>query len=198
MTAVINTVNIKLDITPAMWLSDQRIQSLPNSAAYINLLCHAAQLNATTGSEYINGHFSRSKALKRVPGVTEEALDELVEADLVTQVKEDRWAVEFPNPQTSHDDLQKDANSRARGAETRRSQKVEAKQAAQDEAERVAAKRSNGAQRQTAYRDRQATADVVDINRELPPLVELADHGKALAHSGTYAAAKVADNEPPF
>lgn len=180
MNAKINTVNIKFDINPTEWLANQRVQELlprKHTLPYMNLLCEAQRLNATTGSEYVNGEFPLTSTLKSARNLTQKDVDAMVEADLVVQVEGDRWAVVFPNAQTPHEVLQAAANRRAQGAETRKAKQAERKQAVQEDAERQACERELGARRQEEYRARQES-----------------QHEELVAVGGPSSG----DDEPPF
>jgi hypothetical protein len=167
----INTVAIELDSNPAMWLSDQRVQNhLPpvHALAYMNLLHWTVQLTATTGSDYVDGEFSATSALKRVPHLTAEALDAMLDAELVTQIDGDRWAVEYVTAQTSHEALQELADARARGAETRRGNKQAQTEAHHDAEEKAQRKREQAAERKRRQREK-ATEDQTESAPEPEP-----------------------------
>jgi len=189
---VIHTVAIKLDSNPSLWLADLRVQQhLPpvHALAYMNLAHHAHTLTGTTGSEYVDGEFSYVKALKRVPHLTEDALDAMLDAELVTVVDGDRWRVEYVTPQTSHQVLQERADTYQAAADARklrRAEKLIRQVRDEEDAER---KRSQNAERQRKHR-----LSKVELGKEISEGgVHNPEPVTVGGGSGHYA-----DDEPPF
>lgn len=124
-----------MDIRPAALFSDERVYRLAaeHRFAYIALQAYATVLNATTGSEFVDGDFSLAEALLRVRDLTEDDIDALIGVGLVAQVDGDRHRVQFTTEQTSHEALQARADGYAARAETRANGRAARKQANSDQ-----------------------------------------------------------------
>lgn len=158
----INTDNIRFNLNPMAWLADNRVQHLlpaEHVRAFINLICFAFKLHATTGSDYVDGEFPRATALKHVVNLTSEAIDAMVEADLVSRVDGDTYRVEFITPQTTNEGLQRRADVIAQQNQSRAATTRANKAAFKDQAERTARRREKDAARSANYRERQKAAD---------------------------------------
>lgn len=161
-------------MNPALLLADERVQALlppEHFLAYVNLLAHATMLNATTGSEYVDGEFSCATALKRVRHLTPEALDTMFEAELVEQLDGDLWRIDFTG-QTAHAALQARADANAARSETQRSNYATAKAERDEAGERLHRRREQDAQRAKAYRERKTVRrDIAEQVGEKGPTV---------------------------
>lgn len=146
-----------------MLLADERIQThlpLQHSLAYMNLLAHASMLNATTGSAYVDGEFSRDTAVKRVRNLTGEAIQAMVEAELVQRVDGDTFRIEFTGRQTSHEGLQAGAEANAARSAAQRENRAAANAEKQEAEEKAASKRKQSADRSQRHRDKRAETPV--------------------------------------
>lgn len=169
---MINTGAVNYDSNPDAWFADNRVQNLlPREYAldFVNLLHYAMKLSATTGSDYVDGEFSYSSALIRVPNLAPEAIDAMVEAHLVECVDGDRYVIDFITQQTSHDALQNSADAKSRAGKTRR-ETFAAEKSAQAEAEEKAQhRREQNAEYQRRHRDRVAAEASTHDSAEMPP-----------------------------
>ncbi|NKZ13661.1 hypothetical protein HGA11_22035 [Mycolicibacterium septicum DSM 44393] len=180
----INTVNVNLDINPALWAADRRVQQhLPPeyTLAFINLMLHAMRLSATSESGYTDGEFSLSGAILRVEHLTDDAVEAIASAGLAWQVENDTWAVDFVTPQTPHEALQSSADARERAGKTKHDRAIVAKTAQNEVAAKVQHRREMDKERQRRHRDLLAEAPETDTYTK--PLVEDADALRD--HTGT-------------
>jgi hypothetical protein len=159
VTASINTERIELRINPTRRRADRRLQRLTAEqyGAYVELLEEVTLLNATTGSEYVDGDFSRPHVLEWCHYVTDQTLDAMEKVGIVEHIEGDRYRVEFSG-QTSHFDLQALAERNADRSATQRAN-YQARNDAQEEAEeRTKRTRGQASERSRQYRARQRAA----------------------------------------
>ena len=171
MTGTINTDRIDLRINPTHRRADRRIRSLSPEqfAAYIELLEEATLLNAKTGSDYVDGDFSQERVLKWAQYITPETLDALIDAELVEQIDGDRYRIDFYG-QTSHYELQVNAERNAERSATARANYAARKAEQQETEQSISHRRAQGAERSRQYRQRKAEPpefnDDFDLSRE--------------------------------
>jgi hypothetical protein len=163
VTAQINTERIDLRINPTRRRADRRLRRLTADqyGAYVELLEEATILNATTGSDYVDGDFSRAHVLEWCDYVTTETLAALERVGIVQQVNDDRYRIDFTG-QTEHYELQTKAETNAQRSasqkayhQSRRTGQVEAEAKNLD-------KRAQSAERSRTYRERR-TEDWEDV-----------------------------------
>lgn len=152
---MIRTNAINLDSNPNEWLADPRIQQhLPpeHVLAYVNLMHYAHKLTATSGSEYVDGDFSCATALKRVLHLSEDALDAMLDAELVSIVDGDRWRVDYITTQTTHRFLQDRADVYEQAEDARKANRVAQKAMQKSVDDKAQRKRDQDAERQRRLR----------------------------------------------
>lgn len=155
-SGTINTANIELDIKPLALFSDERVYRLERGQrfAYISLQAHCQRLNATTGSDYIDGEFSVADALLRVRDPLESDIDAMLDVGLISEVRGDRFRVEYTTAQTTHECLQGRADRYAKAGETLSATNAAAKEAQVVKGSAAETRREKAADRQRRKRER--------------------------------------------
>jgi hypothetical protein len=159
VTASINTERIDLRINPTRRRADRRLQRLTAAqyGAYVELLEEAVLSNSKTGSEFVDGDFSREHVLEWCAYVTVESLGAMERVGIVEQVEGDRYRIDFTG-QTAHFELLMKAETNAERAATQRANCQARREARLEEEESAERRRAQGAERSRRYRARQAAA----------------------------------------